>query len=475
MRLDSRLERWLPVAMPVLISAVLLVVRIAADPPAGLTASHSPFTDEGWDALNARNLVVLGTWAPDDWALHPVNLPFSLLSALSFELFGPGLVQARLISVLATLLTVGLLSWWTRDRWGPVAALVAGLAYGCATLVLGHGGTALLEPLVTVLLVGAFVALTDHRSDRSSLFAGVLLAAAVATKLLAVLMLAGILGGALFDRASLRRVALVVAASAACGIGFALALVLTDPTAIDAARRIWAPISWPASLADAWQALLLWPSHSDSVVPLAWPLLVAGALGVAVTWRGRMAVARRREVFVLLGWFVVPFVLLVFASYQPNRYVLPALPPLAILAGIGAARALAVVSQVRWRAAVAIGLVALVSTPGLATWAGWVASGSTEIARAQAVVAALVPAGATIEGDLAPTLGMSSDARLITSRPADGINAGDLYEIAGVRWFVGRADEAPAWASLHRRAWTSREARHCLPLDGQTVCVYELP
>lgn len=469
-----RARRLLPVAVPVLLTATLLALRIAADPPSGLTISRSPFTDEGWDVLNARNLVVLGRWAPDDWALHPVNLPFSLASVGSFALFGPGLVQARLVPVLATVLTVALLAWWMKDRWGPLAALVAGLAFGCATLVLGHGGTALLEPLVALLVVGGFVALTSGRGDGSALFAGLLLAAAIATKPSALLMAAGIVGGSLVARVGVRRISLAVAAVAAWAAGAGLALLLADPSALDAARRIWAPIEWPAGIGEAWQALLDWPQESDSVAPLAWPLIVAGIIGLATAWR-RSSALRRREVVVILGWFAVPVVVLLFASYRPNRYLLPVLPALALLAGIGAAQVIGMLRAAPVRIAVAAAFMVLVAAPGIATWAGWVASGSEEIARAQSEVAELVPAGAAIQGDLAPILGMSSEARLLTSRPDDGINGGDLYETAGVRWVIGTPDSTPEWAAMHAEAWAARAERLCLALGGAQVCLYELP
>ncbi len=455
-----------------LLTAALLVLRISADPPSGLTISRSPFTDEGWDVLNARNLIVLGSWAPDDWALQPVNLPFSLASAASFALFGAGLVQARLVSVLATVLTVGLIAWWTQDRWGPLAALVAALAFGCATLVLGHGGTALLEPLVTLFIVAGFVALTSGRGDGSALVAGVLLAAAAATKPSALLMAAGILGVAMLVWP--RRVGLAVAAMAAWAAGAGLALLFADPSALDAARRIWAPIEWPSSLADAWQALLRWPEQSDSVAPLAWPLLVAGGIGLLVAWRGT-PLERRRELAIVLGWFWIPVVVLLFASYRPNRYLLPVLPALALLAGVGAARIAELVRAAPARIAVASLFVLLVAAPGIGAWAGWMGSGSREIAQMQEEVARLVPAGAAIQGDLAPTLGMSSAARLLTSRPHDGINAGDLFESAGVRWLIGSADEEPAWAGQHRDAWLRRQERACATLGGERVCLYELP
>ncbi|MEO8511189.1 MAG: hypothetical protein ABI534_08100 [Chloroflexota bacterium] len=467
-----RARDLLPIAIPVLATATLLALRIAADPPPGLTVSRSPFTDEGWDVLNARNFVVLGAWAPDDWALHSVNLPFSLASAVSFELFGPGLIQARLISVAATIFTVGLIAWWTHDRWGPVAALVAGLAFGSATLVLGYGGTALLEPLVTLLVVAGFAALTSGRASTSALLAGVLFAAAIATKPSALLMVAGVVGPSLLLHP--RRAVLATGAIAAWAAGAGLALWFAAPAATDAARRIWAPIEWPSTLADAWQALIDWPAESDSVAALAGPLLVAGVIGLVVVWRGACA-ERRREVAVIFGWFWVPVVVLLFASYRPNRYLLPVLPALALLAGIGAAQMVGMLRVMPARIALATAFVVLIAAPGLGAWTGWVASGSSEIARMQAQVSALVPVGNSIQGDLAPVLGMSSAARLITSRPDDGINGGDLYANAGVRWFIGTGQQVPAWAPLHPDAWTNRRERACAMVDADRVCLYELP
>lgn len=475
MRLGVRWRQILPIAVPALLTALLLGLRIDADPPPGLTASRSPFTDEGWDVLNARNLVVLGTWAPDDWALQAVNLPFSLASAASFAAFGPGLVQARLVPAAASVLTVALLAGWTRARWGALPAVVAGLAYGCATVVLGYGGTALLEPLVALLLAAGFVVLTARGGgDLGSIGAGVLLATAVATKPSALLMVSGMLGTALLSGRLRRRAALASAALASCAIGWIIAVPLAHPAAIDSARRIWAPIAWPTSLEEAWRALLDWPAESDSIVPLAWPLITGAALAVGTAWHG-LAAERRREALVLLGWFVVPLLVLLFSSYRPNRYLMPALPALALLAGMGAAWAASAVRGGVARRLVGAAIVALVAGPGLIAWAGWAAERTNELARAQAAVARLVSRGETIEGELAPTLGMSSAARLVTSRPDEGINGGDLYDVGGVRWFVGRRDEGPGWAPLHRDAWAEREERYCLPLAGEIVCLYEVP
>jgi len=73
----------------------VLTAFVAADPATKVTASLAPFTDEGFNVVNARNLVQLGTWTTDEWNLHLVNLPFSLLQAVWFQVAGVGIVQAR--------------------------------------------------------------------------------------------------------------------------------------------------------------------------------------------------------------------------------------------------------------------------------------------------------------------------------------------------------------------------------------------
>ena len=57
----------------------LLTLFVAADPPRNATFSLSPFTDEGFNLVNSRNLVQLGRWGTDEWTRYLVELPFSLL------------------------------------------------------------------------------------------------------------------------------------------------------------------------------------------------------------------------------------------------------------------------------------------------------------------------------------------------------------------------------------------------------------
>ena len=101
----------------------------------------------------------------DDWVVPTVGgvarydkpiLIYWLLAA-SHAVLGDTPAAARLPSIFAAALTVGLVAWWARRRWGPRAGLTAGglLAVTCVFQVEARAATAdavLLFPTVAALL-----------------------------------------------------------------------------------------------------------------------------------------------------------------------------------------------------------------------------------------------------------------------------------------------------------------------------------
>ena len=89
-RRRTRIDAWalLAVVGPVVVVLALLLPFVDADPVAGVVSSNSPFTDEAWSVLNARNWAMFGTPATDEWTLHLVTLPFTVIDALVFGVFG---------------------------------------------------------------------------------------------------------------------------------------------------------------------------------------------------------------------------------------------------------------------------------------------------------------------------------------------------------------------------------------------------
>ena len=51
-------------------------------------------------------MVLLGQWVTDDWQLVWVELPFSFVIAGVFQLVGVGIIQARMVSLIATVVVV---------------------------------------------------------------------------------------------------------------------------------------------------------------------------------------------------------------------------------------------------------------------------------------------------------------------------------------------------------------------------------
>ncbi|MGC8635411.1 MAG: hypothetical protein ACP5VP_12305, partial [Candidatus Limnocylindrales bacterium] len=167
---------------------------------------------------------------------------------------------------------------------------------------------------------------------------------------------------------------------------------------------------------------------------------------------------------------------LLAVPYRPNRYLVPLLPPLAVLAGLG------FVVLLQWagsRRVLALGfglvLSAVLVAPGLALQADWATLTPSRLPSVQARIAALVPAGSAVQGDLAPVLAMQARARTIVSRPATSVNPGDLYRTQGVRWVL-TSGPAPQWAPLHAAAWAARVKELCVDWGppGPT-CLYRLP
>lgn len=462
---------------------MLLAASAAVDPARGVTASTSPFTDEGWNVLNARNLVLLGTWSTDDWRMYLLNLPYSVLQAGWLALTGVGIVQARLLDVIVGAIALAALGLGLRRPLGTAGASLAAAALGGSALFLYYTRLAYLEPLVLLWLVVALLLLSGARpSTWTGLLAGAALALAIATKASAGFAAAGILAGIAVtgwrEPPVRRALAGAVLAIVVAALAWALFLALPQPAALATDLRIWAPEPMPHSLTELVRRIVSYPTRSDGGITLALPLLAAGAIGFLLV-AARYPVLddrQRRIVGATVGWFVVGMGILLVVPYRPNRYLVPLLPPLAILAGLGFTVVAAWLGPRRRLPTAVLGalLAAVLVVPGLVLHVEWVTQTPTTLPGVQARLAELIPAGATIQGDLAPVLAMRARAATIVSRPATNVNPGDLYATRDVRWVLTDGP-APAWAPLHAAAWSARTRELCVRWGPGETCLYRLP
>jgi hypothetical protein len=238
---------WPVLAVPPIVVAILLLLLLAADPAAGITTSNGIRTDEAWDVINARNLVLLGHWSTDDWNLHLVNVPYSVVMAAVFSAFGVGIEQARLVSVAATAITIGALGLGLRRALGGGAALLAAVAFGGATLVLYYGRLAFLEPTVTMWLTIGGLLVLRARSDRSGRWgsgAGIAFALAIGTKPSVLFAITGLLIAVavvgIRDAAPRRWLTGATAVIVVAAIGWTVLIGLPNREAVATDIRIWA-------------------------------------------------------------------------------------------------------------------------------------------------------------------------------------------------------------------------------------------
>jgi 4-amino-4-deoxy-L-arabinose transferase-like glycosyltransferase len=485
----------------VLAAAVLwlLLPFAGSDPPSGLTASNAAWTDEGFNLANARRWALTGTFATGDIDRSLTNGAYSAVSAGIFAVTGPSLAAGRVLSMVALAVAVLLLALGLARPLGRMAALLAGVALGGSDLMLEHGRLALVEATVVALLTAAFV-LAVRAAWRPSPVAGVglglLLAAAVSVKATALLpgvvMLAVILVAAVRrrDRPALA-MGLVAAGSAAlAALVWLLVVALPNWERLRTALRVWPRVDYlddPLGITGrVWRHL----ADSDQAVGRSLPLLLAAAVGLvvlAVRWR-RLRPPARDTLVMAAAWGIGLWLVVAAGDYlpghylAPNRYVVPALPGLAVLAGFGLAFVAyrvggdAGTAAGQRRAAVAgVALGLAVAIPGVATYLdGALRSGRTREAD-QRILALAVSEDAVVYGAYAPTLLFDTRLATLTPWPSADANVRDPVRRLGVTHVLvgnGPADPTGRVPTIVEQGAITLLAR--VPWGDQELALYAL-
>jgi len=497
----------------------ILAVFAAADPVARVTSSTAPFTDEAWNLVNARNFVQLGGWSTDEWNLHLVNLPFSLLEVIVFKLFGVGLVQARVAMIGCVSITAAALVWGLRGVVDRISAAFAGLAFGFSGLILFYGRMAFLEDLVVLgLTVGVLVLARGNRLNlRGGLLSGFCFAVAIGSKPSALFAVVGIIVAmAAFsgwrDSGMRRWVAGSVGVIVACGLIWLVVVGLPNQAALAIDVKIWPPYKWnltPGALLVSTGGYLI--GRNDNLYSfLLLPLIVLGFGGLVsiVALRKRLREAQARLAAAAFGWAAFGFGILMIVSYRPDRYVVPLVPSMAILAAIGLNVFLAWLRERRAegpeaagagagagagatadpiaedgaatrapsrRIHLAPGVVAVVAillavAPGLAWYGNWARKATYETVAIQNQFADAVPPGEIVAGGNVALFLMRSDAKTVIVGLA---NNGDLYA-QGTRWYLQSVDAA-APEGVPDSVWAARERVMCATWRGGLTCLFHLP
>ena len=175
----------------------LLAPFVGADPPRDLTYSNARVTDEGFNLNNARQRALFGSFATGDVDRSLTNGAYSAIAAVVFMVTEPTMAAGRLVSVAAIAVAVLLLAVGLAEPLGLAAALLSAAALAGANLALEYGRLGMVEPTAVALLTGGFVLAVQavrRRSAPAGAGCGLLLAAAVSAKAIAVVPAVGMLG-----------------------------------------------------------------------------------------------------------------------------------------------------------------------------------------------------------------------------------------------------------------------------------------
>jgi hypothetical protein len=325
---------------------------------------------------------------------------------------------------------------------------------------------------VVAFLTGGFVAAVRALRRGSPLAGagcGLLLAGAVSAKAIAVVpavaILGVLLGSGLWrrDRRAVLAGLAALGAAAAAAVGWFLLVALPNLERLRIVLRIWPAVTYPHTPAGVLDRLGGYASFNDQALTRSSPLLLAAVVGLgALVLRWRSLGQTARAALVMAGlWGFGLWLALAVGSYSPNRYVVPALPGMAVLAGFGLATLAARLRPERgWgRVALVAGLGALVAVPGVGRYLDDAASSGHQRERDQRILAAALPPDAVVFGHYAPTLLFDTRLELLTLWPSAGANAGDPVTRFGATHVLAsavgdRSDPTLEIPSLRRLRYT---------------------
>jgi len=336
---SARRFAWTLVCV-VALAAALRGVFPSADPPWRTTVGIV-WHDEGAWVHNARNKALFGAWRLDEWNPIFIAPVFTGLEYASFELFGVGVRQARLVSQAAGVVSVLLLALGVRRIAGDLAGILAACLLATNYVYVMYDRAAIMEALMTALIVASWYCST-RSTDRpyNGAIAGVLAVLAYFTKAAAAFYL-GALGLAAVasllrrePRAPLERQAALWTMAGLAGTLVAIAAMFVLPHWSEYRFYNWqiSVTRKPAYDLIAVLTRFSWfPILHDTFSRMWFELVVAimAAWGILLAWR-RASFAER----LLLLWVAVGSVELLIHDVGNERRFVFLIPALVALTAI---------------------------------------------------------------------------------------------------------------------------------------------
>jgi len=339
---------WLvPVLVVALLTGALLLraVDLGADPPADLSWSYAIYSDEAHNNYTARNLALYGTWKADGYIPYVVYPLTNALTFLSFKLFGVGLVQIRLVALLAGALCIWAIYWLVRRGSGRIAGIITALfAATCYPLVM-YSRLGLVEILqvLFLLLAGGFLVRGWQRPSKMVLAGFFAAGTALFVKISGLFVLPAVVvvfGWRLLEQRSDRAAlgctlrsfgwwTLGVVGAATIWLVVVFLPHRADYIEYVIRHSLEAPAGHPANLGDFLLNVLTMGAGPRFLARIGFALVIGMPL------LAPLAAGKRDGLRYLLACSVLGMLMLGYMNYHPPRYELFLIP--ALLAGLGVA------------------------------------------------------------------------------------------------------------------------------------------
>jgi 4-amino-4-deoxy-L-arabinose transferase-like glycosyltransferase len=298
--------------------------------------------DEGRNAEVMRELVVGGPrWLPRLNGLPYVDKPilYYAVGGASLAAFGTTETAARLPSLLFTLATLALVGWFAWRTIGRGAAAPAIAVAAATPFTLAYGRTVILDSTVAFWMTGAIVAFYeaierppgDHRVVWWAVGGWVAIALGILTKgpvALAVPLIVMVPYAAWRRRLSTVLDPIGMLATLAIVLPWLFAVTRDVP---DFLRYVLFVETADRVFTNALGRSEPWWYFLPILVGAALPWSIA-ALGTVPAGVRALRDRRREPLFVLLAlWIVVPLIFFSLSRSKRPQYVLPLIPPIALL------------------------------------------------------------------------------------------------------------------------------------------------
>ena len=272
------------------------------------------------------------------------------------------------------------------------------------------------------------------------------------------------------------------------GAAWLVAVALPNWERFRTALRIWPTVEYLGTPLAIAGRVGRYVADSDQALGRSLPLLLAAALGLAALARrwSRLDPAAR-DALVMAGlWGVGLWLAVAVGDYlpghytAPNRYVVPALPGLAVLAGFGLADLAALAGRAlgsRWVAGVAgVALGVAVALPGVLVYLDGAMGSGRSREQGQRALAASLPPDAVVFGAYAPTLLFDTSLTALTPWPSADANVRDPVGRLGVtHLLVGYGPADPTGEVAGRAATQVRPRLAGVPWGGGQLLLFGPP